>query len=829
MQSTSTIVACFADFILLYLSLINMAGEAGFFIANILRMLLGNVSFIVPVIFLVIGIIHIRLQQNPDYKNTFFTFQTIWGMILMTVSLAAFINIVKGVDDISDPVSSAGGYLGYIIYPLFLYSFSPIGASVVVFALAFYGFFLITGSNVAEFVEKCKEVTEDPKKVWDMIPDVYDLWRTEAPAGGSDTGSSESESEKPKQNLDDMISSVIYDGSISNNLNLNPTKTADPDADEPEVPKRRYNIFKRGKAEAEPTDEDKIKEFIDVVISKPEAGDETEKAKPKFKIPAPDSEAEPASSAPADSSSAQTETNVGETPTNTANTFNSATEDDTPRIKKPKPQATWNTPATNLLKISRGKSYPGDVERNKTIIQDTLEHFGIKVQMSDTYIGPTVTQYTLKPANGVRLSTIDGLQRDLALALASPSIRIEAPIAGKSLVGIEIPNERKSPVRLGDIIYHPKFQQFKGDLPIAVGKDVAGNEMVYSLAKAPHLLVAGATGAGKSVWINGMLLSLVTTYSPYDLQLIMVDMKRVELKLYEGIPHLMCSVITEADKAINSLKWTVLEMDRRYSLLEKHGKRNINDYNEFAKSPKNKGDEKAEFMPYLVFVIDELGDLMMLAKAEVEPIIVRLTQMSRAVGIHLVLGTQRPDTNVVTGLIKANVPTRIAFTVASQIDSRVILDSAGAEKLLGMGDGLISTPTLMKPVRFQGPFVEEEEVVNHVKALIKQAADIDYANHNDEITEKPKTRINVPGMTPDKKSREEAADDTYEEAKRTVVMAQKASTSFLQQSMGVGYPKAAKLINKLEQEGVVGPQNGSKPRDVYLLPEDLELGGEDEE
>ncbi|NJL96882.1 hypothetical protein HC864_03670 [Candidatus Gracilibacteria bacterium] len=373
----------------------------------------------------------------------------------------------------------------------------------------------------------------------------------------------------------------------------------------------------------------------------------------------------------------------------------------------------WKLPDYNNLKTSKTKSEPGDIAGNKIIVKNTLEQFGIKVEMDNEYIGPTVTQYTFKPANGVRLSTIDSLQRDLALALASSSIRIEAPIAGKSLVGIEIPNQAKSQVRLGEIAKQPKFVQSKDELPIIIGKDVRGEDLIMPLSKMPHLLVAGATGAGKSVWINGLLLSLLIKYSPFDLQLVLVDMKRVELKLYEGVPHLLSNVIIEADKAINSLKWTVIEMDRRYTILEKYGKRNIKDYNNFVDSIPSWIDteeEKPEKMPYIVFVIDELGDLMMLAKTEVEPIIVRLTQMSRAVGIHLVLGTQRPDTNVVTGLIKANVPTRIAFTVASQIDSRVILDSTGAEKLLGQGDGLITSPSFMKPIRFQGPNVDEDEV-----------------------------------------------------------------------------------------------------------------------
>ncbi len=757
LKMTLAIITSLSTFILLYLSLLSLAGPAGNSIGSFLRNLLGRAAFVFPLIFLIVGIVLIRIQQNPDFKRDVSGFKVIWGFVLMIVAFAGLLSLVFGTNTMVD-IQLGGGWIGYLLYPQIFGVFGPIAGFILILSTALFGFFLTSQLTVAGFLETCNKVYKDPKKFWDLVPDIYELWKTEP--------EHVSEKEQPEDNLDEMISSVIYDGSISDT----PAKSSGNNDDG-----------------IENEESNKIKEFIDVVISKPT---KPSPAKKKF------------------TAVAEGEGTMDMAP---------ISEDD----------GSWKAPSTNLLKVSRAKKGVDSevkkrIEQNKEIVRNTLENFGIKVTMSDTYVGPTVTQYTLKPDTGVRLSTIDSLQRDLALALASPSIRIEAPISGKSLVGIEIPNEKKSPVRLGDIIYHPKFQQFKGDLPIVVGKDVAGKEIVYSLAKAPHLLVAGATGAGKSVWINGMLLSLLSTYSPFELQLIMVDMKRVELKLYEGIPHLMCSVITEADKAINSLKWTVLEMDRRYSLLEKHGKRNINDYNDFAKSFKKDDEDKPERMPYMVFVIDELGDLMMIAKSEVEPIIVRLTQMSRAVGIHLVLGTQRPDTNVVTGLIKANVPTRIAFTVASQIDSRVILDTGGAEKLLGMGDGLISTPSLMKPIRFQGPFVEESEVVEHVKSLQKQANQMNFNNHNETITQPPKTKVNVPGMSAGKSSREAAGDEAYEEAKKIVVQYQKASTSFLQQTMGVGYPKAAKIINRLEQNGVVGPQNGSKPRDVYILPEELD-------
>jgi DNA segregation ATPase FtsK/SpoIIIE, S-DNA-T family len=473
----------------------------------------------------------------------------------------------------------------------------------------------------------------------------------------------------------------------------------------------------------------------------------------------------------------------------------------------------WKLPPFDILKENHTKVEPGDIEGNKKTIKETLAHFGISVEMGDVSVGPTVTQYTLKPANGVRLSAIDALQRDLALALASSNIRVESPVNGQSLVGVEVPNKQKSMVLLRDILQTHKFLNFPDELAIAMGKDVSGNNVIFALSKMPHLLVAGSTGSGKSVWINGLLLSLLYRYSPSELQLILVDMKRVELKLYDKVPHLLAPVITDADKAINALKWTVLEMERRYKLLEEHGKRNIADYNKLAKLT------GLESLPYQVFVIDELGDLMMMAKAEVEPIIVRLTQMSRAVGIHLVLGTQRPDTHVVTGLIKANVPSRIAFAVASQIDSRVILDQGGAEKLLGQGDGLFMNPNSMYAIRFQGPNVSDEEVKKCVEYLKRLAEDNDnFSNLDLKVLETPKVKINVPGMV--NRSDDDAVDDVYTEARNLVIQYQKASASFLQQMMGIGYPKAARIIQQLEEEGVVGPQNGSKPRDVYSLPEE---------
>lgn len=362
-------------------------------------------------------------------------------------------------------------------------------------------------------------------------------------------------------------------------------------------------------------------------------------------------------------------------------------------------------------------------------------------------------------------------------------------------------------VTLREILQTYDFIESKDDLPVAIGKDVAGNVVVYPITKMPHLLVAGATNSGKSVWLQGALISLLYRYSHQELKMILVDMKRVELSLYSKTPHLLSPVITEPDKAINALKWTVLEMQRRYTLLEESSTRNIKEYNAFI------GKDSGLALPYLIFVIDELGDLMLLAKAEAEPLIVRLTQMARAVGIHLILATQRPDTGVITGLIKANVPTRLSFAVASNIDSRVILDHSGAEKLLGQGDGLFLSPDLMQPRRIQAAYLSEQEVKAVVQFLVQQA-DAAGISYDASVTDSPKTSVNIPGLQEDMGSSSDS-DDRLNEARDIVIETGKASASFLQRMMSIGYARAARILDLLENEGTIGPSNGAKARDVY--------------
>jgi len=450
----------------------------------------------------------------------------------------------------------------------------------------------------------------------------------------------------------------------------------------------------------------------------------------------------------------------------------------------------WQKPSIEFLETAKDSSVSaGNIENNKKVIQKTLENFAIEVEMGNVHIGPTVTQYTFRPALGVKLSKITALQNDLSLALAAHPLRLEAPIPGKSLVGIEVPNQKIAIVRLRELLQNDMFQK-SPDLTIALGKDVAGNPIYSNLAKMPHLLISGSTGSGKTICINAVILSLLFKHSPKQLKLLLIDPKRVELTIYDGIPHLLGSVITEHKKAIEALKWATKEMEDRFKKLQTAGARDIQSY---------KGDD----MPYLVIVIDELADLMASHGRDVEAAIVRLAQMARAVGIHLIVSTQRPSIEVITGLIKANITSRIAFQVATQVDSRTILDMAGAEKLLGNGDMLFLSGDSAKPRRIQGALVTDNETKKVIKELKKEEPESDFQIIQEKSVSEPKTKID-----PD--------DDLYEDAKELVIRSKRASASMLQRHLRVGYARAARLLDLLEANGIVGPHQGAKPRQVNV-------------
>ena len=475
----------------------------------------------------------------------------------------------------------------------------------------------------------------------------------------------------------------------------------------------------------------------------------------------------------------------------------------------------WQLPNLDLLEKKQNPADAGDVKHNAQIIKDTLHEFAIDVEMEGANIGPKVTQYTLRPPSGVKLSRISALETNLALNLAAQALRIEAPIPGQAAVGIEVPNRKAADVRLYGVLNAKQWKSATEPLTFAVGRDIAGEAVVGELNKMPHLLIAGQTGSGKSVMINALLTSLLYRNSPSEMRVILVDPKQVEMAPYEDIPHLLAPIITAPEKTISALKWAVNEMERRYDLLAEVKVRDIRSYN--AKMTE-------EAMPYIVIVIDELADLMMIAARDVEALIVRLAQKARAVGIHLVLATQRPSVDVITGLIKANIPARIAFTVASQVDSRTILDQIGAEKLLGQGDMLLLTPQMSKPKRIQGAWVTDDEVMRITDHLRMQAP----PQYNEEIISQP-VQLNGRGsivMDVDTGSE----DSLYMDAVQCVIEGRKASTSFLQRKLKIGYSRAARLMEEMEEQGIIGPANGSKPRDVLITSLDsLNSVSDDEE
>jgi DNA segregation ATPase FtsK/SpoIIIE, S-DNA-T family len=464
----------------------------------------------------------------------------------------------------------------------------------------------------------------------------------------------------------------------------------------------------------------------------------------------------------------------------------------------------WKFPSTDLLIKKEDKANVGDINNNRDIIKDTFANFNIDVEMESANIGPRVTQFTLKPPSGIKLSKISALDRELSLNLASQSIRIEAPIPGKRAVGVEVPNIKSATVRVAGILEDKKWKNDSSYLSFVIGRDIAGLPVTASLDKMPHLLIAGQTGSGKSVMINTLLTSLLFKCSPAELKLILVDPKFVELRSYKDIPHLLTPVITEPEKCISALKWAVSEMERRLKTFADADKSNIEEYNNMSSN---------ESMPYIVIVIDELSDLMMAAARDVEALIVRIAQKARAAGIHLVLATQRPSADVITGLIKANVPARIAFTVAGQVNSNIIIDSMGAEKLLGMGDMLYKITEMPKPIRVQGALITKEEVIKVNDFLRMQRP----PQYDDEVVSQPVQLNGKGGIVVDNSHAGDSSDDDmWRDAVQVVIDNRKASTSLLQRRLRIGYGRASRLIDQMEEQGIVSSADGSKPRDVLV-------------
>ncbi len=482
--------------------------------------------------------------------------------------------------------------------------------------------------------------------------------------------------------------------------------------------------------------------------------------------------------------------------------------------RKRKEYSSWKNPPLSLLSESKGEEAErGDIKKNADLIEKTLNAFGVEAKVVEVNLGPAVTQYAIDLAEGTKVSKVVSLQNNLAMALAAPTgmVRIEAPIPGKALVGIEVPNYQPGLVTLKEIMSSEEMRKAKDKLTVALGHDVSGEPVITNITKMPHVLIAGTTGSGKSVLLNAFLATLLFRNSPKDLQLLLVDTKRVEFSAYNGMPHLLHPVIIEPEKVLSALKWAVEEMEKRYRILQKEKVKNLASYNKLP---------NVETLPYIIILVDELADLMSYSANEVEKAICRLAQMARAVGIHLVLATQRPSTEVLTGLIKANIPCRIAFQVASQVDSRVILDTSGAEKLMGKGDMLFLPPDRPKPLRTRGVYVSEKEL-NKLREYLKNSGyDPDYQA---EVTKDRDERTDSPFDKPE--------DEKFYDAVEVVTKHNRASASLLQRRLRVGYARAARLLDAMHDRGLIGPHNGSNPREVLIddASQIIAAGGDEED
>ena len=477
----------------------------------------------------------------------------------------------------------------------------------------------------------------------------------------------------------------------------------------------------------------------------------------------------------------------------------------------------YQFPPLSLLKCAKDKTVgeKNEIERNARTLQETLKSFGISVSITNVSVGPSVTRYELQPEQGVKLAKIVSLSNDIKMRLAASDIRIEAPIPGKSAVGIEVPNKNSQVVYLGDILSSEEFQKSKMRLAFGVGKDIAGKVVITDIAKMPHLLVAGATGAGKSVSINTLIMSILYKYTPEEVRMIMVDPKVVELQVYNGIPHLLIPVVTDPKKAAQALNWAVAEMTVRYKKFANLSVRDLAGYNEKIRKMKKeeREAEQLEILPQIIIIIDELADLMMVSAQEVEDAIVRLTQLARACGMHLIIATQRPSVNVITGLIKANVPSRIAFSVSSGVDSRTIIDMNGAEKLLGKGDMLFFPQSLPKPIRVQGAFVSDEEV-GKVTDFLKKEGETEYNTKVLQSIEESGGREEADNVSNEQ-------DALFVEAAQLVMDTEKASIGFLQRRFRIGFNRAARIMDQLAEAGVVGDEEGTKARKVLMSKEEF--------
>jgi S-DNA-T family DNA segregation ATPase FtsK/SpoIIIE len=732
----------------------TLAGPLGKALASGITALLGNGAFLAPLaLFAIAGLM---LWRRPEEESAA-SIRIGIGVILVLVSATGLLHVIGGspqLSDSTDTLRDAGGYLGGAIGVPLVAGVGPAGAAIVLLALLALGGLLASGFSLARVGQL---IVTGFKKSGEWIGSALKAL-VDSPGSGEDE--------------------------------------APADAEAAPAPKRA----KRATLEAQPVDVD----------------DEDELPEPMVPLTPVAIAAEPAPTPPPAPVVPIVAEQVEE-PTDIA-----VVEDDEGQMAIDlTAHGDWQLPAREVLKRSVEKEVDHRlVEQGGEVLEATMRDFGVDAKLIGMTIGPTVTRYELELAPGVKVNRVTALNHDIAYAMASPDVRILAPIPGRSAIGVEVPNKQRQLVTLGDILVSTEAKQATHPLQVGLGRDIAGRSFMLNLSEMPHLLIAGQTGAGKSSCINSLITSILMRCTPEQVRLILVDPKRVELGQYNGLPHLLTEVVTNPKKAANALEWAVREMDMRYDLLAEVGVRDVSGFNAMydrgdlptAENPDPHGEKSYERIPYIVIVIDELNDLMMVAARDVEQSICRIAQMARAVGIHLVIATQRPSVDVITGVIKANVPSRLAFAVSTLADSRVILDQPGAEKLIGHGDMLLSSASSSKAQRIQGSWVDEEcvrKVVAHWRRQVVQPQYIEGLQGSDK-----------PGGGRGEDSEE--TDDLLFEAMDLVVRSGFGSTSMLQRKLRVGFSRAGRLMDLLERKGVVGPSEGSKARAVLMTVEELE-------
>ena len=792
--------ATLAVSIIILISNFGVAGFLGEAIYEILQSLFGAVAYVIP--FLLFGMVSF-LVSNRGNKNAHT--KIIFGIVLVLI-----------IETMFELIDYMGGKIGSLFVSILTPAIGVAGTYVVCIILMIICIVLITEKSALKSVKagsgkayiKAKEDAKKRKQLSEERRREREIQRAQREAQQERKLPQEEADQNTIKRREKYVEGVSFDTSIAKKspevreLPIDPKQAKGPE-------KPEFVIHR-----ADPAPDDMPKEEMPKEMTEEKSANRSAGTQQTMQM----------------SEQTEDDTSAAEKPAKRKNpkmgaqgmASEVASVEATVAADQAKPKKAYQYPPISLLKRGKRGGGESDAHLRETAmkLQQTLENFGVNVTITNVSCGPSVTRYELQPEMGVKVSKIVGLADDIKLNLAAADIRIEAPIPGKAAVGIEVPNKENSAVMLRDLLESPKFQNSTSKISFAVGKDIGGKTVVTDIAKMPHVLIAGATGSGKSVCINTLIMSILYKAAPDEVKLIMIDPKVVELSVYNGIPHLLIPVVTDPKKAAGALNWAVAEMSRRYQAFAKYNVRDMKGYNEKIKSlgVQTEDGEKLEPMPQIIIIVDELADLMMVAPGDVEEAICRLAQLARAAGIHLVIATQRPSVNVITGLIKANMPSRIAFSVSSGVDSRTIIDMNGAEKLLGKGDMLFYPSGYQKPARVQGSFVTDKEVQQVVEYLRENNGDVTYSQEIENHVNTAPSGGSAMGSL----SGEDEHDAYFADAGRLIIEKEKASIGMLQRAFKIGFNRAARIMDQLCEAGAVGPEEGTKPRKVLMSSEEFE-------